>query len=251
MILNNKISAIGYCKKCEKEHFLYEGNAKKHCLDLINTLEKFHRLDYNLSFEEANPKLSTEYLFGKARGQMFGILECKTVTGEVVILKAFSGQYNGIWEVEGWVEPLLDSGKFDKLIVEDDKKIKLLGKEIESLADTSSVKKKLVKKRKLLSQNLLKKIYELYEVNNFMGEKKSLFEVFPGKGIPTGTGDCCAPKLLNFAAKNNLIPLSLAEFYFGKENLSKSKKHKIFYSSCKDKCYPILGNILCGLSTDE
>ncbi len=28
---------------------------------------------------------------------------------------------------------------------------------------------------------------------------------------PSGTGDCCAPKLFNYAFKHNLTPISLAE----------------------------------------
>lgn len=251
MNFTNNISAIGLCSKCGEEHLLYEGNARKHCVDLIDALEFHNRLDFNVSAELANPKLSTDYVFGKARGQMFGVLECVDSKGEVQVLKAFSGQYNGIWEVDGWVPALLDAREFDELIKDDDKKIKALGREIEIHPHGSDEKKALVKERKNLSRKLLKDIYNLYEINNFLGEKKSLFDIFPGNGIPTGTGDCCAPKLLNFAAKNNLKPLGLAEFYFGKENLSLSKNHKEFYSSCREKCYPILGYILCGLNGNE
>lgn len=251
MLIKNNISAVGFCRKCCKEHFLYEGNAKNHCIDLIEKLEKYKRLDFEVSETEANPMFSTDYVFGKARGQMFGVLECKNPQNEILILKSFSGQYNGKWEIKGWVPPLLNPEKFDKTVYEEDKKIKELGREINVLPDSSVVKKKLIKKRKKLSQTLLKEIYSLYKVNTFSGDQKSLFDVFPNKGIPTGTGDCCAPKLLNYAALNKLTPISLAEFYFGKENLSHTKKHKTFYSSCRDKCYPILGEILCGLKSDE
>ncbi|MFA8341891.1 MAG: hypothetical protein ACEPO8_02850 [Rhodothermaceae bacterium] len=250
MNCENNISARGFCPFCSKEHFLYEGNAKNIALELIEKLEKYKRLDYEKSNETADPKFFTDYVFGKALGQMFGVLECKNEDGEIVILKAFSGQYNGIWKIENWVPPLLDVKKFDQLVLEEDKKIKKLGKEIEILEEDSIERKDLVKKRKELSRALLRSIYELYELHNFKGEKKSLFDLFGNKGIPTGTGDCCAPKLLNYAAKNGLKPLSLAEFYFGKENLSKTKQHKIFYPSCKDKCYPILGFMLCGAENE-
>ena len=59
-------------------------------------------------------------------------------------------------------------------------------------------------------------------------------------------GDCCAPKLINFAAKNKLEPISIAEFYWGQENASGSKKHLHFYGSCEEKCGPILGRMLYG-----
>jgi len=245
MNFENNISAKGFCKNCNKEHFLREGEAKNVCLDLIKKLEDFKRLDFDTVSAFANPAFSTNYLFGKALGQMFGVLECKDKDGKIKFLKAFSGQYNGIWEIGGWVPPLLDVKKFDQLVLEEDKKIKQLGREIEILEEGSIERKDLVKRRKELSRALLRSIYELYELHNFKGEKKSLFDLFGNKGIPTGTGDCCAPKLLNYAARKKLIPLSLAEFYFGKENLSKTREHKTFYSSCSDKCYPILGFMLC------
>ena len=250
--MNNseKISAVGYCNKCKKEHFLYEGNAKRFCDELIKNLDKYGRLDFEEPEEKADPRFSTDYVFGKARGQMFGILECIDKDGKQVILKAFSGQYNGVWEIKNWVPPLLNAEEFDELIIEDDKKIKAVGKKILELPENSDQKKELVKERKKLSQNLLKQIYDLYELNNFSGEKKSLSEVFGSYAIPTGTGDCCAPKLLNFAALNNLKPVSLAEFYYGKENLSGTKMYKEFYSSCKEKCYPILGYFLCGTDNE-
>ena len=245
-----KISVSGYCHKCKKEHFLSEGNARKYCEDLIEKLDESGRLDFELSEEKSNPKFSTDYLFGKARGQMFGMLECLDQNNKIVILKAFSGQYNGIWKIKNWVPPLPDVDKFNNLIVEDDKKIKAIGKRIEFL-DEGSEKKDLIKKRKTLSQNLLKNIYNLYELNSFSGKEKSLAEVFGSYAIPTGTGDCCAPKLLNYAAKKKLKPVSLAEFFYGKENLSGSKEHKTFYPSCKEKCYPILGYFLCGISDEK
>ena len=91
-------------------------------------------------------------------------------------------------------------------------------------------------------------IHSLYLLTNFHGETANLYQVYADQnGIPTGTGDCCAPKLLNYAAKNRLIPLGIAEFYWGRENRSGSRRHGAFYSSCKEKCEPILGFMLCGL----
>ena len=93
----------------------------------------------------------------------------------------------------------------------------------------------------------MKDIHSLYQINNFHGETTTLSQMFQGNNIPTGTGDCCGPKLLGHAAKNNLVPLSMAEFYVGKKNRSGSKFHGRFYPSCKEKCQPILGFMLCGL----
>lgn len=91
-------------------------------------------------------------------------------------------------------------------------------------------------------------IHSLYRLHNFRGEQCSLFDLFGDtNGIPTGTGDCCAPKLLNLAARNGLQPLGLAEFYWGKTNKSASRQEGYFYPACQDKCGPILGFLLCGL----
>jgi hypothetical protein len=92
-------------------------------------------------------------------------------------------------------------------------------------------------------------IHGLYRLTNFRGETASLEEAFIGSnGIPTGTGDCCAPKLLNYAAKNNLRPLGISEFFWGKENRSGGHRHGAFAASCAEKCQPILGFMLCGLN---
>jgi hypothetical protein len=50
-----------------------------------------------------DPALATDYLFGPARGKMFGILEGHDQEGQQRFLYAFSGQYNGRWLVDGWV----------------------------------------------------------------------------------------------------------------------------------------------------
>ncbi|WBF69054.1 hypothetical protein LN040_08195 [Desulfovibrio subterraneus] len=112
----------------------------------------------------------------------------------------------------------------------------------------------LVDERKGLSQRSMRAIHELYRVHSFgnrtdrADRAASLFEIFPaGRGVPTGTGDCCAPKLLQYAILHNMTPLGLAEFYWGRESRSGARRHGEFYPSCQDKCYPILGYMLCGL----
>ena len=93
----------------------------------------------------------------------------------------------------------------------------------------------------------MRAIHDLYRLQNFHSQRAGLEEIFAAKkGVPTGTGDCCAPKLLQYAALHNLTPLALAEFYFGRENRSGTRQHGCFYPSCRTKCYPILGFMLCG-----
>lgn len=99
-----------------------------------------------------------------------------------------------------------------------------------------------------MSRQLMRQLHALYTVRNFRGQSSDLTPFFPShRGIPTGTGDCCAPKLLNYALLRGIRPVAIAEFYWGRTNRSKSRLHGRFYPACHDKCMPILGFMLCGL----
>ncbi|MEB3226102.1 MAG: pseudouridine synthase [Synechococcus sp.] len=102
----------------------------------------------------------------------------------------------------------------------------------------------LRQRRKTLSRNLQKRMHQVYSLKNFQGESKAIADLLP-TGLPTGTGDCCAPKLLNYAAKQNLKPLALAEFWWGKNTSDKQIGN--FYLACEERCQPILGFLLSGL----
>ena len=206
------------------------------------------RIDLTVPTAEADPRFSTDYLFGEARGQMFGVLVCEETDGSISTIKAFSGQYDGVWEVEGWAPPLFDVAEFNFVSYNTEKRIKQLTRQIENPGIPSLQKSRLMHERKKLSQQLMRDIHGLYRVHNFQGRVSPLQDIFDGRnGMPTGTGDCCAPKLLNHAARNGLKPLGLAEFYWGRENKSGSCQHGSFYPSCEAKCQPILGFMLCGL----
>ena len=73
------LRAEGFCSDCGDVHFLEEGEAKNHALKLFKQLESSARID----FENSNPDpvFSTDYLFGEARGQMFGVLHCEDSLG--------------------------------------------------------------------------------------------------------------------------------------------------------------------------
>ncbi len=244
------------------------GNSRTYARELMHQLDEFKRIDHlpplhsnRQSALEAkrkdnflkenndrrerfivNRKCSTETLFGDARGQMFGVLECEDAHGNTVVLQAFSCQYNGEWLVDGWVPPIFDVSAFHKLTQPVYQEINALGQRIKN----DPKNKNLITERAALSRNLMRKIHELYTLTNFTGEKRTLFDVFDAKTIPAGTGDCCAPKLLNHAATNGLKPIGLSEFYWGKESKSGARHHGEFYPACKEKCQPILGFMLEG-----
>ncbi len=213
----------------------------------MQLLDAHKQIDFD--GQTINPeKICTDFLYGEARGKMFGVLVCEKTDGEQLTIKAFSGQYNGLWDVVGWVPPLFDVHDFWQLLNPIEKKIKELGRRLENMADGSTEQGRVKQLRKELSQTLMKKIHELYRLHNFKKQQCSLTDLFPQKqGIPTGTGDCCAPKLLNYAARNQLKPIGLAEFYWGKSNRSATRSQGIFYPACTSKCGPILGFLLCGI----
>ncbi|MCI5133246.1 MAG: hypothetical protein D3904_17460, partial [Candidatus Electrothrix sp. EH2] len=197
--------------------------------------------------EQADPRCSLGYLQGPARGKMFGVLQARTSNGRHVQVRAFSGQYNGLWQVPGWVDPVFDLQTFHHIHDAEERAIKALSRQIDRLSADAQERQELLRLRKQKSQHLMREIHSLYRLHNFQGRAAGLEKFFrPNKGIPTGTGDCCAPKLLQYAALHGLKPLGLAEFYLGRENASGTRQHGCFYPSCQIKCYPILGFMLCG-----
>jgi tRNA pseudouridine32 synthase / 23S rRNA pseudouridine746 synthase len=103
----------------------------------------------------------------------------------------------------------------------------------------------LKQQRKELSRELQTQMHAAYTLVNFLGKSRSLQELMPTNSIPTGTGDCCAPKLLHCAAVHNLKPLAMAEFWWGPP--SGDKVAGEFYGACGDRCQPLMGFLLSGL----
>jgi len=210
------------------------------------TAENAIRLDHQKVFSNDIFPLST--LFGPTGGKMFAIMECIRTDSTTLFIKAFSGQLNGRWLIDGWAPPLFDVDRFNSISYRVEKNIKDLGRRLAQTTPHSKQWLHIKKTRRSMSRQLMTKIHGLYKLTNFKGETLPLHEVY-GKsgGIPAGTGDCCAPKLLNYAVKNNLTPRGIAEFYWGRENASATRQHTEFYPPCSEKCKPILGFMLCGL----
>ncbi|WP_245577910.1 hypothetical protein [Maridesulfovibrio bastinii] len=244
---SDEISCSGFCIECGKTHTFRQGKAQNVARHLLACIEKKGSIDL-LAEDNGNPLFSLDYLYSKARGQMFGVMTVVDSEGREGFIQAFSGQYNSIWSVPGWVPPILNETEFNELTVNIEKEIKDLGKKIALLDKGDPILKELKEKRKKISADLMSAIHRLFRLNNFKKKSLPLPEAaLPGKGIPTGTGECCAPKLLNYAALNGLHPTGIAEIYIGKENRSCSRKHGVIYPSCTEKCSLILGFMLCGL----
>ena len=109
-------------------------------------------------------------------------------------------------------------------------------------------------KRKELSNSLQQQIFEQYNFLNANIENKNLLDIFNDtafKTPPAGAGECCAPKLLQYAYKNKLKPLCMAEFWWGVSPTDEIRKHGYFYPACNGKCKPILGHMLEGLNVEQ
>jgi tRNA pseudouridine32 synthase / 23S rRNA pseudouridine746 synthase len=109
-------------------------------------------------------------------------------------------------------------------------------------------------KRKTLSANLQQKLFSQYRFLNKNGVEKNLNDIFQNTVNPTppaGSGECAAPKLLNYAFKMKMKPLALAEFWWGTSPKSEIRQHKNFYAACQSKCQPILAHMLEGIEIDE
>jgi tRNA pseudouridine32 synthase/23S rRNA pseudouridine746 synthase len=173
---------------------------------------------------------------------MFGVLICKDDEGNEIVLKAFSGQYDGKWIIPGWVPPVCDVSQFSAIVDKYDSKIHALTEEMQSKTERQALV--LQNQRKSLSQACLREIYASYRFCCVDQKMLTFEEIFGTKQPPTGTGDCCAPKLLHYAFSHQLQIVSMAEFFYGESNRSHTKEHKQFYGPCEDKCKPLLKYML-------
>ncbi len=124
--------------------------------------------------------------------------------------------------------------------------------------------KALFEQRKRRSEALQNWLFEQFVFLNGRGEQKGLLDIWNtskaslsssrGSGvrvlIPSGAGECCAPKLLQAAYKLGLQPLAMAEFWWGTSAPGHYHEPGAFYPACHSKCRPILGHMLQGLNME-
>lgn len=112
----------------------------------------------------------------------------------------------------------------------------------------------LSKSRRKKSSALQKLFFKQYQLLNIQGETKDIVTLFHGAvnpKPPAGTGDCAAPKLLQYAFKHQLTPVCMAEFWWGNSPKSEIRQQGIFYPACQGKCQPLLTHMLSGMLVDE
>jgi len=193
-------------------------------------------------------------------GKMFGVLvvrggatsDCPPPTGGVrgglFFLAAYSGLLEGRNDWDYFVPPVFDAQQPDGHFKQTEREISLVSKQSPIVA-------------KKMSQELQLWLFHQYQFLNARGERRDLVEVWQDYHCsarirrryplpPGGTGDCCAPKLLQYAYSQGLKPVCMAEFWWGPSPNSDIRHHGQFYPACRGKCKPVLTWMLQGLDVD-
>lgn len=215
------------------------------CQKIIHGLE-----NGSLEMEQTGP-VSEER---NGQGIMIGVAVCRDSSGRSVVLNTVSGISKRLSVPEcTFVEPVVSASEIEKALSRNDLKIHILTDQIKKLKESrkrpdgryenqGDDEKSLVEERSKLCRESLENVYRLYSFYCIDGKCRTLNEICQGKLPPTGTGDCCAPKLLNYAFKNGLRVVSMAEVFYGKE--TETKKNGVLYGPCDERCKLILPSIL-------
>ncbi len=111
----------------------------------------------------------------------------------------------------------------------------------------------LKRERRERSEALQTWLFSQFSMLNARGERRDLCSIFadtPAGVPPSGAGECCAPKLLQYAYLHGLRPVCMAEFWWGASPKGEVRHHWQYYPSCRGKCLPILTHMLQGLEVD-
>ena len=102
---------------------------------------------------------------------------------------------------------------------------------------------KIKQSRKQHSDNLQRWLFSQFNMLNDKGKCKNLIDIFKdtaAKTPPAGSGECCEPKLLQYAYSLGYKPLQMAMFWWGESPKEEIRHHLHFYPACNGKCKPIL-----------
>lgn len=188
------------------------------------------------------------------QGKMFGVLVVKNPTGEVGYLAAFSGNLSGSNHHDYFVPPVYDLLNPDGYFKEEEARISAINVMLNHTNNNNQeIIEALKEERKQRSIALQQWIFEQFRLRNARGEEQDIYSIFTQtahRNPPAGTGECAAPKLLQYAYLNNLQPLAMAEFWWGDSPKGEIRRHGHYYPACRHKCEPILNFMLQGLEVE-
>ena len=109
----------------------------------------------------------------------------------------------------------------------------------------------LRQRRRAMSDMLQRWLFSRFMMLNARGEHRSLLEIWKNELPPAGAGECCEPRLLQYAFSKGWHPLCMAMFWWGESPKEEVRHHLHFYPACNGKCKPILGWMLRGLDVES
>lgn len=185
------------------------------------------------------------------RGKMFGVLVCEDRTSShsegnkeqsgICFLAAFSGTLGGQTRHPYFVEPVYDLMEEDSYFKQEEAAISTL---------VRSGQKEQMEEGKQRSVLLQRWLFSQYHFLNAKGESAEMQQLFGSTPPPSGTGDCCAPKLLQSAYRKGLKPICMGEFWMGQSPKNEIRVEGQFYPACSAKCKPLLRHMLTGLDVE-
>ena len=139
------------------------------------------------------------------------------------------------------------------------------------------------RERKMKSDRLQRWLFSQFSLLNAYEERKNLLDIFrdyylqnspartkaansanetateraaqaclaPSLLPPSGAGECCEPKLLQYAFLHGYKPISMAMFWWGPSPKTEIRQHGNYYPACNGKCKPILEWMLEGIDVDD
>lgn len=203
-----------------------------------------------------------------SEGKMLGVLVVMTGAGKaddgllhgldtengIFYLAAFSGNAGGRNRISGFVPPIFDTLDPEGHFKKEEAAINAVSEEIERLEGTAALPdedpglpvreriRELKEKRAEQSVRLQEWLFSQYAVRNASGETRSVLDIFADKGLvpPGGTGDCAAPRLLQYAFTHSLEPVSMGEFWYCGEDIAAGPfplYQRVFRDDCPyDRC---------------
>lgn len=205
------------------------------------------------------------------RGKMFGVLVVSlppspsNQRGGLGFLAAYSGLLAERNDWDYFVPPVFDAQQPDGYFKTSEREIsRLLENARREPTEIENSKSEIEEAKALcreMSQDLQLWLFHQYQLLNGRGEVKDLVDIWQSyynreklrKKFPLppgGTGDCCAPKLLQYAYQHGLKPLCMAEFWWGQPTKEELRQHLNFYPACRGKCKPVLTWMLQGVDVD-
>ena len=139
------------------------------------------------------------------------------------------------------------------------------------------------RERKMKSDRLQRWLFSQFSLLNAHGERKNLLDIFrdyylknspartkaahaiaatpaerateeglaPSLLPPSGAGECCEPKLLQYAFLHGYKPISMAMFWWGSSPKTEVRQNGYYYPACNGKCKPILEWMLEGVDIEN